>query len=52
MRTLRLGLAAFLETALERSGQPVAASYSPGARGAPIERLSEGEVTIEHVARR
>jgi AraC-like DNA-binding protein len=51
-RTPRPGLAAFLETALERSGQPAAASYSLRARSALVERLPEGEVTIEHVARR
>jgi AraC-like DNA-binding protein len=52
MRTPRPGLAAFLETALERSGLPVAASYSLRVRSALVERLFEGEVRIEHVARR
>ena len=52
LRRPRPGLAAFLESALERSGRPVAASYSLRARTALVERLSEGEVTVEHVARR
>ncbi|TMC05144.1 MAG: AraC family transcriptional regulator [Chloroflexi bacterium] len=52
LRTTRPGLAAFLQSTLERTRRPAAASYSLRVRAALLERLADGEVTIEHVARR
>lgn len=45
------GLAAFIESALDRPARPPGRSYSLRTRAALVEGLAEGEVTLDRVAR-
>jgi AraC-like DNA-binding protein len=51
LRAPRPGLAAYLESSLERSGAPAPASFTLRTRAALAVGMADGELTIDHVAR-
>jgi AraC-like DNA-binding protein len=52
MRAPSPGLAAFIESALDRPARPPGRSYALRTRAALVEGLADGEVTLDRVARR